>query len=78
MNSFLGCAHPTIFKFLDSLKKEQIIQDVNIDQLEVGMELTRRNKKNLSVKERMLKVVQSYREYDTIKYLENVASNVYI
>lgn len=76
--SFIGHVHPKIFKFLQKIKHEQSLQELNIAQIDAGMDPSRTNKKNLNLKVRMLNVVKKYKEYNVLDYLRNVAHNISI
>lgn len=76
INSFLGCAHPQIFKFVESLKKEQILQEVNMSQLDTGANLKKKKKQNLNYQERSLKVVESFDNSSPLDYVKCVARKI--
>ena len=63
-SSLIAVTHPTIWKFIDELKKQQSINDIKIIQYLAGQnpELGRRRYKNLD--ERILNVVREYHQLD--------------
>lgn len=78
LSSFVGCHHPQFFKFLGFLKKEQVLQDINVIQINSGMDIQRKNKKFITLNVRLMKVVQSYNVDDWNNYLDAVAHCIYV
>ena len=74
-SSLIAATHPTIWKFIDELKKQQSINDIKIVQYLAGQnpELGRRIYRNLA--ERILNVVREYHQRDPIDYLSSLAHN---
>ena len=76
-HSLLGAAHPSIFKFIDGLKKQQGITDLKREQLLAGSQQSvgRNTYKDCAAK--LKNVVENYGTYiDTNAYLRAVAHNI--
>lgn len=59
MNSLVSCQHPKIFKFVDSLMKEQDAQELKIIQINAGEKGPKKGLKYARLDDRLLKLVDS-------------------
>lgn len=76
----LGCHHPTIFKFIRALKREQSFQYLRIGKIEKGEEPEKHRVKYRKLNERILKIVNGYKNqqnFDVMKYLTSIAHNIH-
>ena len=64
--SLVGCAHPTVWKFLDALKLEQSLTDLKITQHLMRQPLEPRQPKWIRFDQRLNAVIENYDEYDDI------------
>jgi hypothetical protein len=60
-SSFVDCVHPNIWKFLESLKKEQSYVEAQLHQAEAGV----RRRKNLVVERREKRILNILKESST-------------
>ena len=73
----VGAAHPSLWKFIDALKREQSLTEIKIAKLNRGEECERSTRKYKESANRLKKIVDSFEEYeDEIKYLRTVAHNL--
>lgn len=70
----IGSNHPTIFRFIDELKREQGRTEARIVQLNAGEKATR-SQKYKKVNDRILSVVDQYGKIDPIEYLTRISHN---
>ena len=70
--------HPTLWKFLDALKREQDLQDIHIAKLRAGSQTMKSNKKYRDLNERLKKLVTTFDEYSVVEYLRTVAHNLHL
>ena len=69
----LGVFHPTIWRFIDSLKKTQRRQDYQLEQLIAGNPPRKKAKKYIRADERMQRTALSYDSRRPIWYLRGMA-----
>jgi hypothetical protein len=74
-SSLLSANHPTIWKFIDALKKEQSLNELKIVQFIAGQAppLGRRNYRDQA--ERVMNIVMQYGSWDMESYLIGIAQN---
>ena len=79
-NSFskLVGTHPTIWKFLSSLKLEQNNNELKLERILAGCETATKKKKYRDYDERLQKIVKKYNSDTKITYLRSVAHNISI
>ena len=65
-NSMLSCTNPTIWKFLDCLKKEQNLTDVKITKMMMREDPEPRSAKWRKHDERLQRIITSFDEYSTV------------
>ena len=76
-NSMLSCSNPTIWKFLDCLKKEQDLTDVKITKMMMREVPEPQTAKWRKYDQRLQKIVDSFQEYSTVvEYLKCVSNAV--
>ena len=75
-SSLIAATHPTIWKFIDELKKQQSINDIKITQYLAGQnpELGGRRYRNLA--ERISNIVRENHQRGPIDYLSSLAHNL--
>ena len=67
--------HPTLWKFIDGLKKVQKGRDLFHEQLVAGHTPPRKLRRYRLCDERIQRIVQSYANYDIMDYLRGLAHN---
>ena len=74
-NSMLSCSNPTIWKFLDCLKKEQDLTDVKITKMLMQEAPEPRAAKWRKYDERLQRIITNFHEYSSvIDYLKCVSN----
>ena len=74
-NSMLSCTNPTIWKFLDCLKKEQDLTDVKITKMMMKESPEPRAAKWRKYDERLQRLISSFDEYtEVMDYLKCVST----
>jgi len=63
-SSLLAATHPTIWRLIDTLKKEQGLTEIKINQLMVGQEPPTKRKKYREVATRIENIVATYNDCD--------------
>lgn len=76
LRKFVGQSHPNIFKFIDSLRSEQNIQELKMAQISASQEPEARRSKYVKLEKRILRIVQNYRSENQSEYLQSIAHNV--
>jgi hypothetical protein len=71
--SMLGAAHPTVFKLLDSLMKQQTLTETNLEQSLAGAIFNPQRKCHREAATRLKNVVQKFGTLTTLEYLRGVA-----
>ena len=72
----MGCSHPTIWKFLDVLKKEQNLTDVKVAQHLSRQQPPKRAKKWTDYDDRLRRIVTDYDSYDLLDFLKAVGNAI--
>ncbi|XP_065324287.1 uncharacterized protein LOC135931238 [Gordionus sp. m RMFG-2023] len=75
-NSLLTSYHPTIWRFITGLKKQQSLTELKIVQLQGGDDEASPRKKYRNLSERLKRIVSDYRNRDILSYLKGLASNI--
>ncbi len=75
LQSELGMDHPTIWKFIDAIRKIQKGRDMFLEQLVAGNPPSSKLKKYRDADERILEIVLSFEERTPIEYLRGIAYN---
>ncbi|QQP58582.1 Uncharacterized protein FKW44_003950 [Caligus rogercresseyi] len=75
-NELVGSCHPTIWKFIDTLKKEQAKNEIIINQYLSGEEPPRQKKKYKNTALRLQRVTNNYHECEIMDYLRGIAYNL--
>ena len=70
-----GVDHPTLWKFIDGIRKIQAGRDHHYEQFVRGEEPPHKRKKYLRADERILKIVQEYANRTNDEYLRGIAHN---
>jgi hypothetical protein len=73
-SSILNAAHPSIWKFIKALKKEDSLNKLKIEQLIAGHELPSK-KRYRDTAERLRRVVADYANRPILEYLRRIAYN---
>ncbi|KAF7624712.1 hypothetical protein Mgra_00010018 [Meloidogyne graminicola] len=71
----LGVSHPTIWKFLDELKKVVKVSDAQYEQFVGGHNAPRKRRKYEEADERILAIVNRYELGTVIEYLRGISHN---
>lgn len=72
----LAVTHPTIRRLIDTLKKEQGLTEIKINQLMVGQESPAKKKKYREVATRIENIVTTYNDCDKKEYLIGITHNL--
>lgn len=79
-NSFehqIGARHPSIWKFIDGLKREQSLQELRIEQYVGGVSAAEGRKKYCDTAMRLKNIVSNYDTTDNVEeYLRSIAYNI--
>ena len=75
MQTELGMDHPTLWKFIDGIRKVQSGRDQVYEQFVRGEEPQQKRLKYLQADERILKIVQDFENRTVVEYLHDVAHN---
>ena len=71
--SLVNCSHPTIWKFLDSLKLEQALTDVKLAKNLMREPVEPRQQKWIKFDQRLDRLIESYDDFnDVLEYLRSV------
>ena len=71
-NNLLSSCHPTIWKFIEAIQKEQSLNDMKINQYIAGKIEPSRKRKRDTLKE----LVKDYENRERLEYLRGVAYNL--
>ncbi|XP_076820927.1 uncharacterized protein LOC143466174 [Clavelina lepadiformis] len=80
-NAFQGSTethHPSIFRFIEALRREEALQRANRTQLLQGRDLTQRMKRYVTMNTRITVVQQNRGQYDLRQFLRALAHNLEI
>ena len=69
---------PSIFRFIEALRREEALQRTNRTQLLQGRDLTQRMKKYVTMNTRITAVQQQRDQYDLLQFLRALAHNLEI
>ena len=70
--------HPSIFKFLNSLQREESQQKFNLTQVLQGRDLVNKKKKYVALNSRLKRVQQNAERYTVKEFLGAIANNLEI
>ena len=74
-HSMLGCSHPTIWKFLDTIKAEQSLTDVKLAKRLCREGPAPRQKKWVKYDQKLQTIVEDYDNFDSVlEYLDVVGT----
>jgi len=76
LNVEMGVQNPSLWSFIDCLRKVQAGRDVFYNQLEAGKSPPKKLKKFIDADKRILKIVQSYETRTKISFLRGIAQNI--
>ena len=69
--------HPTIWKFLDALKREQDLNEINLEKINSGQEFKKTSKKYEACAARLKNLVTRFDDTtDILDYLRGIAHNL--
>ena len=71
----VGAYHPNFWKFIDILKGEQNLTQVNIAQARAGHQPEPQRRRYLDSNQRIKNIVQDYHNRDIMQYLQGLAHN---
>lgn len=77
-SSLVSSHHPNIWKFIDSLKKQQAFTETKIEQVVSGISNLNKRKTYKDTAHRIKCIVQEYGERNIIEYLRGIAHNFYL
>ena len=72
----VGAYHPNFWKFIDILKREQNLTQVNIAQARAGYQPEPQRRRYLDSNQRIKNIVQDYHNHDIMQYLRGLAHNI--
>ena len=75
-NNNVGAYHPNFWKFIDILKREQNLIQVNIAQARAGHQPEPQRRRYLDSNQRIKNIVQDYHNRDIMQYLRGLAHNI--
>ena len=70
----MGCSNPTIWRFLDCLKKEQNLTDVKMTQHLMRQPPPPRARKWIIYDEKLKRIVDDFESYDLVDYLTAIGN----
>jgi len=71
-NNLLSSCHPTIWKFIEAIQKEQSLNEMKINQYIAGVVESSRKRKRDTIKQ----LVDDYENRDKLEYLRGIAYNL--
>jgi hypothetical protein len=71
----LGAHHPSIWKFIDGLKKEQSLNELKIEQYVAGQAPPVRRRTYRDSADRIKAIVERYGNEPLLDYLRGIANN---
>ncbi len=75
-STLLGADHPSIWKFIDNLKNEQSLNELELNQLISGTHPIQRNKTYKDVAKKISNIVGKYQEMPILDYLKGISNNL--
>jgi hypothetical protein len=72
----VGAHHPSIWKFIVVLQREESAQRASVEQAAAGREPTKKKRKYIETNERLQRVVGDYSNRSYIDYLRGIAYNI--
>ena len=72
----IGAYHPNFWKFIDILKREQSLNQVNISQARAGHQPEPQRRRYEDSNRRIKNIVQDYHNRDRLQYLRGLAHNI--
>ena len=72
----LGACHPTIWKFIDSLKKEQSLNEMKLEQFVSGQHRAPGRKRYKDSAKRIQAIAEDYSNRSKLDYLRGIAHNL--
>jgi hypothetical protein len=75
-SQLLGASHPTIWRFIDSLKKEQSMNELKLEQFLSGQHPPRARKIYREVARRIKTIVEDYGNRTTLDFLRGIGHNI--
>ncbi|PZQ99132.1 MAG: hypothetical protein DI539_28755 [Flavobacterium psychrophilum] len=79
LQSELQMNHPSIWKFIDGLRKVQSLHDLTMEQFVAGSQPPKKRKRYVECDERILNIVNGYADRTSfIEYLRGVAHNLHM
>ncbi len=76
MSSLLAAHHPTIFKFVRGLKKQQTLTNLKIEQLLMGHSQSKGRSTYVLLAERLFTLCEGYGGIPILDYLKGIAQNL--
>lgn len=74
-SQLLGASHPSIWKFIDGLKKEQSLNEFKVEQYISGQQPPAGRQIYKDTAERIKRIVENYRERPLLDYLRGISHN---
>ena len=71
-----NCFHPSFWKFIEMLKKEQSLNRLAIVQAEAGHPPPAQRRRYVNCNERILAIVDDFPNRDTLQYVRSIAHNL--
>lgn len=75
-HTFIGHSHPNIYKFIESIRNEQNLQEMRMAQISASQDPEPRRKKYVKLDQRLKKIDENYDRDDIFGYLRAIAHNV--
>ena len=72
----VSIAHPTITKLADRIRREQSKFEIDVAQIQQGLEPKPKKKKYRLLDERIHRLVEDYSSADILQFLKNLAATV--
>lgn len=72
----VGAYHPSFWKFLDTLRKQEDLTRVAISQMVAGGDVPPRRRQYIDVDQRLQRIVADYNDRDILDYLRGIAHNL--
>ena len=76
LQASITSSHPNIWKFIDVLKKEQALVDVEINQILGGHKPPKQRKIYSQITERLNNLVEAYENRNILDFLRGIAHNL--